>query len=48
MDGILLKNVSVSLPMVLIFVMILLISVLYVVGKVVLNIRVTRLKNETY
>jgi hypothetical protein len=48
MDGILLKNVSVSLTMILILLGILLISGLYVFVKVVLNIRVTRLKNDTY
>lgn len=48
MDNIMLKSVGVSLPMILIFVAIFLISALYVWGKVLLNIRVTRLKNDTY
>lgn len=43
-----LRNVGVSLPMIFIFLAIFLISALYVVGKVLLNIRVTRLKNQTY
>jgi uncharacterized membrane protein (DUF485 family) len=48
MDGILVGNVGVSLAMILIFVAVFLVSGLYVFGKVVLNIRVTRLKNATY
>jgi hypothetical protein len=48
MDGILLKSVSVSLSMILILLGILLLSGLYVFVKVLLNIRVSRLKNDTY
>lgn len=48
MDGVLLKSVSVSLAMILILLGILLVSGLYVFVKVLLNIRVSRLKNDTY
>jgi hypothetical protein len=48
MDNILVKNVSVSLPMMLLFVAVVLISILYVLGKVIFNMRITRLKNYTY
>jgi hypothetical protein len=47
-DSLLLGNVGVSLPMVFVFLAVLLISGLYVVGKVLLNFRVSRLKNTTY
>ena len=48
MDGILLKNVSVSLAMILILLAVFLISLFYVIGKAMMNMRVTRLKNEAY
>lgn len=48
MDRILLDNVSVSLAMILVLLGIFLISLFYVIGKTMMNMRVARLKNETY
>lgn len=48
MDKILLKSVGVSLPMILLFVAVMLVSVMYVLGKVKYNKCVTMLKNDTY
>ena len=48
MDPILLKNVGANIAMILLFVAVILVSVLYVLGKVRYNRCVTTLKNDTY
>ena len=48
MDPILLKSVGANIVMILLFVAVILVSVLYVLGKVRYNRCVTTLKNDTY
>ena len=48
MDDILLKSVGANLAMILLFVAVMLVSVLYVLGKVRYNRCITVLKNDTY